>query len=208
MCNRDLSPTQHGQQPDLISGGCVFRLLRMPTAQIFERMFRGIYGKPCWNVKPGLGSFLTLEFGLPHLEVREPIVASKSASPKVQRLLARRNVFVHGEWHLWIYCCNWEVLTKDKRIADSSTKARIRLAADVLDGQKLVRFSLDPKSVQCAFKFDLGATLRTVPYDKDSEQWSLYTPKQRVLTLFADRRYRCVHSDLPGDQGAWKPVLN
>jgi len=96
----------HGLQPDLIRKGCVFRLLRMPTAQIFERMFRGIYGKPCGNVKPGHSSFLTLEFGLPHLEVREPIVARKGASPRVQKVLARRNVFVHGEWHLWIYCCN------------------------------------------------------------------------------------------------------
>src|SRR6202521_1939253 len=59
-------------------------------------------------------------------------------SPRVQKVLARRNVFVHGEWHLWIYCCNWKVFTKGKRTGDSSTKPRIRLAADVLNGQKLI----------------------------------------------------------------------
>ncbi len=180
----------------------------MSTAQIFERMFGGVYGKPCWNVKPGDGSFLTLEFGLPHLEVREPIIASRVASPRVRKALARRNVFVRGEWHLWVYCCNWEVLTNGKRTGDSSTKLRTRLAADLLNGQKLIRFSLDPKRVQCVFQFDLGATLITVPYDENSEQWSLYTPKHRVLTLRADRRYQYMRSDLPRDQSAWKPVLN
>jgi hypothetical protein len=37
----------------------------------FEKVFKGILGKPCWDVKPGHGSFLTMEFGKPHLEVRE-----------------------------------------------------------------------------------------------------------------------------------------
>jgi hypothetical protein len=34
---------------------------------------RSILGKPCWNVKRGHGSFLTLEFGQPHLVVWEPL---------------------------------------------------------------------------------------------------------------------------------------
>ena len=37
---------------------------------IFQKVFREIYGKPCWNVKPGYGSFFSREFGKPHLEVR------------------------------------------------------------------------------------------------------------------------------------------
>ena len=36
---------------------------------LFERVLQRIYGKPCWNVKPGHGSFLTFEFGLTPLEV-------------------------------------------------------------------------------------------------------------------------------------------
>jgi hypothetical protein len=71
----------------------------MQTAPIFQKVFREIYGKSCWNVKPGYGSFFTLEFGKPHLEVCEPTVANKAVPRKVRRLLARRNVFVHGEWH-------------------------------------------------------------------------------------------------------------
>jgi hypothetical protein len=148
-----------------------------------------------------------LEFGMPHLDVREPTVASKDASARVRRALSRRSIFVHGEWLLWIYCCDWEVISKGKRIGDSSTRLKIRRAAECLDGQKLTRFSLAPQKVRCVFEFDLGATLRTLPYDKGSEQWSLYTPLHRVLSLRADRRYRYARSDVPGDEGAWKSMV-
>jgi hypothetical protein len=179
----------------------------MQTAPIFQKVFREIYGKPCWNVKPGYGSFFTLEFGKPHLEVREPTVANKGAPQKVQRLLARRNVFVHGEWHLRIDSCAWEVLSNGGHVGNGSTKFSMRRAADLLNGQKLIQFSFFPKEVQCVFEFDLGATLRTVPYDRKGEQWVLHTPDQKALTLRADRRYQYMRADLPRDRGLWKPAL-
>ena len=149
-----------------------------------------MYGSPCWNVKPGYGSFLALEFGKPHLEVREPIVANKRCSPKVRKHLARRGVFVHGEWHLRIASCAWEVLSNGKHVGNGETKSSMRRAATVLDGQKLIRFSIAPERLLCVFEFDLGGTIRTVPYDKKGEQWVLFTPEEKVLTLRADRRYQ------------------
>jgi hypothetical protein len=56
----------------------------MLIAPIFHKLFREIYAKPCWNVKPGYGSFFTLEFGRPHLDVREPTEASKNASEECE----------------------------------------------------------------------------------------------------------------------------
>src|SRR6202044_1321814 len=117
-------------------------------------VFEDILGKPCWDVKPGHGSFLTLEFGKPHLVVREPIAAKKARSAKVRSHLARRYVHVCGEWHLWIYGCDWEVRSKGKRIGDSSTKLGIRRAANILNGQKLIRYSILPRKVQSIFSFD------------------------------------------------------
>jgi hypothetical protein len=180
----------------------------MPIVSIFQKVFSEVYGHPCWNVKPGYGSFLTLEFGRPHLDVREPSIANKDASLRVRRLLAHRSVFVHGEWHLWIYCCAWEVLSNGKHIGNGSTKLEMRRAAKVLDGQKLVQFSFAAKQVRCIFEFDLGATLQTEPYDRKGEQWMLHTPKKKVLTLRADRRYQYMRSDVPRDRGQWKPALN
>lgn len=174
---------------------------------IFHKVFRELYGELCWNVKPGYGSFFTLEFGKPHLDVREPTVASRDASRKVRRLLARRSVFVHGEWHLRIDSCAWEALSNGRHVGNGSTKRSMRRAADLLDGQKLIQFSFFSKNVQCIFEFDLGATLRTVPYDRKGEQGVLLTPEQKALTLRADGRYQYMRADLPRDAGLWKPVL-
>jgi hypothetical protein len=174
-------------------------------APVFEKVFGRIYGEPCWGVRPGYGSFLTLEFGKPFLKTREPIVASKDSSIRVREGLARRSVFVHGEWHLWIYCCDWEVLSKGKAIGDSSTKLKVRRAADCLDGQKLTRFSMSPRNVRCVFEFDLGATLKTKAYDKDSEQWMLFEPSYKVLTLRADGRYSHERSNSSEDD-IWKGI--
>lgn len=179
----------------------------MEIASIFQRVFREIYGKPCWNVIPGYGSFFTLEFGKPHLEFREPTVASKDASRKVRRLLARRNVFVHGEWYLRIDSCVWEVLSNGKHVGNGSTKPSMRRATDLLNGQKLVQFSFFPQDMQCLFEFDLGASLRTDPYDRKGEQWVLHTPKHMALTLRADRRYQYIRTDIPRDRGPWKSAV-
>lgn len=180
------------------------RLVRLLAMNI-EKIFKRLYGKPCWNVKPGYGSFLMLEFGTPHLEVREPATAKRVAFAKVRTGLACRNVFVHGEWHLWIYCCDWEVFCGSKRIGDSSTKAKIRQAAAYLDGQRLTRFSFSPRTACCVFEFDLGATLKTRPYDNESEQWLLYEPSHQVFVLRADARYQRRRSDSP-EQDSWKPI--
>jgi hypothetical protein len=171
-----------------------------------EESFRNLYGKPCWHVNPGYGSFLTLEFGEPHLEIREPIVAAKSVSARVRRDLARRAIYIHGEWHLWIYCCNWEVLSGSKCIGDGATRAKMRRAAEFLDGQALTGFSMSLQDMSCTFKFDLGATLKTWPYDDDSEQWMLFEPSHMVLSVRADGYYKHTRSDIPENSEEWKPI--
>ena len=44
----------------------------MPVNPVFERVFRKLYGKPCWGVTNWYGSGIHFEFGKPHLEIREP----------------------------------------------------------------------------------------------------------------------------------------
>ena len=175
----------------------------MRVAAPLQKPFKRIYGKPCWQVKVGYGSFLTLEFGEPHLEIREPIVA-KRVSRIVRHHLARRMVTVHGDWHLWIYCCEWEVLSAGKHIGDSSTKRKARIAADSLDGRKLTAFAVSARTAQTVFKFERGTNLRTRPYDKSSEQWLLYEPSGMVLTTRADGRYSYGRSNASEDR--WKPI--
>src|SRR5258706_10878126 len=179
----------------------------MKIAPVFERSFAKVYGKPCWGVKQGHGSFLTLEFGKPHLEIHEPIVARDGASKKVRGNLTRREVYIHGDWHLWIYCCAWEVLLNDKQVAhNESSDSRIARAANFLNGQKLVRFSMAPRGTHCCFEFDLCGVLKTRPYSRTDEQWLFYEPTGKVLTLRADRRYSYQVSSRSEVKTGWKPV--
>jgi hypothetical protein len=177
----------------------------MSIDPIFARAFTELYGKPAWRVSPGWGSFLTFEFGEPHLEIREPIVARKEASQRVKQDLARRRVFIHGDWHLWINCCDWKAFSKRKLIGQSTSVSSIQKAADILDGQALVSFSLRLKPVRCRFEFDLGGRLETYPYDRKSVQWLLYDSRNQVLTLRADDVYSYGPSNRPVAE-EWKPI--
>lgn len=173
---------------------------------IFDRAFSEIYGKPAWRVSPGWGSFITFEFGDPHLETREPITTKQDVDEKVKESLARRNVFIHGDWHLWINCCDWEVTSGGTLIGKSTSAPSIRKAADFLDGQKLIRFSLTPETVRCVFEFDLGGRLDTYPYDDTSEQWLFFARRDsNVLILRADGMYSLKPSDQVVED-EWKSV--
>ena len=155
-----------------------------------DRWFRPVLGRPCWGVRRGWGSFLTLEFGRPRLLVREPVSDLEKFSTKEAReLFQLRQVTVRGQWHLWIYCCDWTVHHRGRLVGDSSSPRRIDRAAWYLDGQKLVDVSLAPRGARVHLTFDLGAVLTTVPYSRREEQWMLYEPGGNVLTFRADRHY-------------------
>lgn len=190
-----------------ISKGFAMKREFLGLAPVFERLFRPLYGQPCWGVRPGLRPSLTLEFGKPHLDIFEPVSKSKGASARVKAYLARRRIFVHGRWHLWLYFCNWELLCKGRKIGYRSAEAKIERGGNSLDGEKLIRFSISPTSMRCHFEFDLGSSIRTWPSDSTSDQWLLYTPSHKVLIVRADGKYQYGRSDVPRDD-RWKPISN
>ncbi len=60
------------------------------TSDLIQRVrdsFSPLYGMPCWNAKHGHGSFITFEFGEPHLEIHEPREPNIPVSPAVEKLL-------------------------------------------------------------------------------------------------------------------------
>jgi hypothetical protein len=126
--------------------------------------------------------------------------------PKVRKRLASRNVTVHGDWHLWIYCCNWTVHEDGKVIGDITSNRRIKRAAEVLDGQQLEAFTFTHRGCKSSFAFDLGAVLETRPFDRASEQWSLYQPSGKVLTLRADKKYCHQTGNAAPSTQRWHPI--
>ena len=173
-----------------------------------KRLFAPLIGLPAWSVQKGQGSMLTFEFGNPSLQIREPIKASANTSPEARASLARRRVAPHGEWHLWIYCCNWRCIANGVEIARSdATDVDIAAAAAELDGQRLLAANVDPLLGRSTFTFDLGGLLETSPYDDSKdEQWFVYSSSGDVFAYRADGQYSWGPSDKRPEDETWLPL--
>ncbi len=170
-------------------------------------VFAPVLGKPGWNVRAGYGSAFMLEFGEPHLEVREP-AASTSDSEKVQRLLAKRHVTVLGEWSLLIEFCGWQVLQNEIPVATSDAEPpNIKAIVDTLDGQCLTSVSGDGACGTSRFAFDLGGVIETARFDDELlGDWFLLTPEEMCLTYRGDGTYSWGRDTLTDDEHVWVPL--
>src|SRR5258708_32894476 len=115
---------------------------------VIDKAFAPLASLPCWGVKRGFGTFLTLEFGEPTLMIREPILASPGVGARVRRALARRLAYPRGQWHLWLYCCAWRVTDGEREVGDWSSSARIDRSARFLNGQKITSVNLKPRGAR------------------------------------------------------------
>ena len=177
---------------------------------VINDIYRPIYGKPCWQVEQGYGSFLTFEFGQPSLHITEPHEVSEQAAESVRRNAARRFVYVRGDWHLWIYICDWHIFLNNQELANHDSNRRtIKKALIEINGQALTKVSVKD-SIVSVFEFDLGGRLEVIPnheeYEKTVDLWLLYEPSGNVFTLRADGQY----SHMPGttlpENHKWKPL--
>jgi hypothetical protein len=175
------------------------------VAKSVDDFFRKVYGMPAWNVQPGYGTFVTFEFGSPHLVVDEPI-KSKAKSARVRKNLARRRVRVYGDWHLWIYCCAWRIYQRRTLLAHwAQSREKTSRAIEALDGQRLLRVRVNSNTARSEFIFDLGGRLVTEPYDDDpsTEQWMFYPRKGAGLTLRATGEYSCPSGSTKRGERTW-----
>lgn len=174
--------------------------------RIIERALGKLANLPAWNVRRGHGTSLTFEFGQPRLFVREPVELPAERSLRVRRLFARRTVHLRGEWHLWIHSGDWSVYDESRLVGDCTTPRRMDRAAAFLDGQKLIDCRIVVRGMRCIFQFDLGGRLETMPLDRSSEQWMLFEPDERVLTVRADERCSHEPANAPPDRIRWQPL--
>lgn len=134
-----------------------------------------------------------MEFGEPHLHIREPRIASEQASEKVKKNAARRLVTVHGDWHLWVHSCDWRISFRGQELANQGSSRRaIGKALFELNGQALGQVHVYP-SLLSTFEFDLGGKLEVIPnsgkYGASSDLWLLYEPAGDVFTLRGDAKF-------------------
>jgi hypothetical protein len=164
----------------------------MDARKRLEENFRGLSGLPCWNVRQGYGSFVTLEFGQPRLEIREPIPDSSRAS------LRRRLVTVRGEHHLWVEQCDWSVVEREKQLAHSESETSvITQALAHLDGAILRTVHVFPDRGESVFDFEFDASLRLKRYADfapDDPIWHLDS-HDRVLSFLSSGQLQFGRSD-------------
>jgi hypothetical protein len=155
---------------------------------------------PAWHVRRGIGSFVTLEFGEPRLEIydvrdrRLPVAGER-------RVVPQREAYVRGGWTLWVQYCDWTLTWHEHLLAHSeSPDVEIDRALAILNGQKLVSAATTDGSASLAF--DLGCVLATRPYsdaDAGQEQWQLFQPSGAVLTLHAGGHLTAGRADEPSE---------
>ena len=166
-------------------------------------VMREVLGLPCWGVRCGWASCLTLDFGEPYLDIRERVAPRSPHSP-ARPVVLKRAVHVRGAWHLWIYACEWRLTIDGRTVRDTQPRKVIDRALHALDGQALIGVLLNARGARTRFLFDLGAVLETRPFDRKGEQWLFFTPERRVLTFRADRRYSLHRSDCVPPVEKWR----
>jgi hypothetical protein len=150
--------------------------------------FKPVIGQLVWCVRRGHGSFLTMEFGMPHLSVREPTAAGVDSTERVRRNLKRRRVFVVGDWHLWIKYGEWKLSTAGG-VLDSRSPSGSPLDECLgdLDGQRLISVEAGSTPASTAAKFDLGGLLEVWPSQENADdQWSLHSWNGDIATWRSD----------------------
>lgn len=157
----------------------------MSADDVVADCFRPLIGQPCWGVYNGYGSWLTLNFGTPHLEIREPNPESDLPTFRM------RAVHVKGDHQLWINMAQWRIFQDGAAIAhNESERDVIGRAAAGLDGQVLLEAKTQPNPPVTEFTFDLGGRLwvsRYGDWEADHGLWHL-TSGETINVLHADGR--------------------
>jgi hypothetical protein len=147
-------------------------------------------GKYVWSVRCGEYGVLRLDFGSPHLLVREPSPTA-GKSERLAIVLQRRLVIPTGEWHLFIEAGLWSVEAGGFRCNRLDEQFDTR-AFDQLDGQKLVSVAYAPASAGWLFTFDLSGTLliqeQHLEEDEDT-QWTLLFERGGSLSCEAGNQF-------------------
>ena len=126
-----------------------------------EMLLRPLIGQISWGAERSVGAYIALEFGPPHLEVRQPMESSADSLPEVREILSGRKAAATGRWQLAVEHCEWTVSAFSKKCSNRSSSKVIDGALRALSGQILESVSEKRSAgqVEITLKFDLGAIL-------------------------------------------------
>ncbi len=138
------------------------------TAVQIREYFKPVLGARPLRVKPGVGSFLTFEFG--------------PRSKAYGHLQAR--------WRLWIYLSNWALFHGDHQLVDSGAdRKRITIIAHRLEEEaSLTDVEFDSRSRRTTFFFkDFRLVVSPADYLEDvddrDDYWIFFMPGDKAVAL-------------------------
>lgn len=126
--------------------------------EIINLRFSGLVA---WDVVNSHGSFISMHFGSPRLQVNDIIEDNKTT---------RRTAHIHGDGELWIYMANWIIFNNGSIVASSDGgSGSIKNAMRLLQGQRLLEVRLEIEKTN--FIFDLDTTIVATSSDVNEAQW-------------------------------------
>ena len=138
------------------------------TAIQIREYFKPVLGARPLRVKPGVGSFLTFEFG------------------------PRNKVYghLHARWRLWIYLSNWKLFHGTHQLIDSdSDRQRITRVARRLEEEALLSdVKFDSRSQRTTFFFDdFRLVVSPADYldaaDDRDDYWVFFMPDNKAVAF-------------------------
>jgi len=171
---------------------------------IVARTFDALLGESCWGVEWESHLGLKLSFGTPRLSFIEPR-ESNVRTERVCRLATYRIVTVRGRWWLWALCARWRVMLRDAPpVTASSSQRRMRESLRLLDGQRLIEASVEPRNGASALRFDLGGLLAfRGSFCDDGDMWTLHKPGGYFLSVRSDG---CFNHHRGSEADRWRPL--
>jgi hypothetical protein len=134
------------------------------TKKEIEGMIAKVVNIPIWQAKKGVGSFITFDMG-------EKVTQTKRNGSKS----------VTGKIHLWIYLCDWTILSNGKIIIQSdSSEDDIVKAIDMFIGRNIVSINIsESNKVDIKFSDEISLILigNAKAYGVDGDFFNLYTPE-------------------------------
>ncbi len=142
--------------------------------EIINNYFKQIYGLKVRNIKQGHGSFLTMEFG-------KDLEYERKVRGKIEK--EKR-----GEWYFWIYMSAWRIDDNFKPIAGcEDSRKTITKALKKIENEKLMNVEILNPAYDMKIEFDNSIIINLFSIytedEGDSENWMLFTPEKKVLSI-------------------------
>ncbi len=164
-----------------------------------EALLATLVGEHAWGSRVSADAVLRMDFGAPHLRIREPSPRAHEHEGNVRAALERRIAVPTGRWHLFVEAGEWGVRAKtevcdriDAESADTTRQRQVTRCLSSLDRQILRETAWIASEGLWRFTFDLGGVLSIadgVEPGATEADWTLFAEDGTILSWCRDHSF-------------------